>query len=66
MNLAMRDRDNIRRGREEGAQKLGELISALLAAGRTEDAARAAAHPTDCKDLYEEFGIEQGDPLALL
>lgn len=58
MNLGMRDKDNIERGRKEGAQKLGKLISELLAAGRTEDVVRVAAHPTDCEDLYKEFGIE--------
>ncbi len=44
-------------GREEGEDRLGELIKELLSRGRISDAERAAADKAARKGLYEEFGI---------
>lgn len=44
-------------GRKEGEDRLGKLMEALLAAGRTADIQRAAADEAERAKLYEEFGI---------
>lgn len=44
-------------GREEGEDRLGKLISLLLAGGRTSDAQRAAASKEVRAALYQEFNI---------
>ena len=44
-------------GREEGEDRLGELIKELLSRGRISNAERAAADKAARKGLYEEFGI---------
>ena len=66
MTLYMRDeqmRDEGRaegrtEGRAEGEERLAKLIRLLLAAGRTEDAWKAAESEGARKELYDEFGIE--------
>ena len=44
-------------GREEGEDKLGQLIGRLPEAGRISDAQRAAADKEARAALYKEFGI---------
>lgn len=44
-------------GREEGEDKLGQLIGQLPEAGRISDAQRAAADKEARAALYKEFGI---------
>lgn len=44
-------------GREEGEDRLGKLISLLLAGGRTSDAQRAATSKEVRAALYQEFNI---------
>ena len=45
------------KGRAEGENRLAELISKLLAAGRNDDIERASKDPQYRRKLYEEFGI---------
>ncbi len=62
MLLEWRDQDNVEKGRklgrEEGAESLGRLISALLEQGRIDDVAKAAADPQERACLAAELGIE--------
>ncbi len=62
MLLEWRDQDNVEKGRklgrEEGAESLGRLISALLEQGRIDDVAKAAADPQERARLANELGIE--------
>ncbi len=44
-------------GREEGESRLGELVTVLIAKGRTSDIERAASNKEARKKLYEEFNI---------
>ena len=46
------------KGRAEGENRLAELISKLLAAGRNDDIERVTKDPQYRRKLYEEFGIE--------
>lgn len=70
MLLEWRDRENVEkgiqiglaRGFEQGANQLGELISALLAQGRVEDAARAASDPQARRQLADELDIAAAQP----
>ena len=69
MLLEWRDQDNVEkgikiglergleRGKAEGAESLGKLITALLAQGRAEDAAKAAADSDERERLAAEFGM---------
>ena len=45
------------KGRAEGENRLAELISKLLAAGRNDDIERASKDTQYRGKLYEEFGI---------
>jgi predicted transposase/invertase (TIGR01784 family) len=45
-------------GFAEGAKSLGDLITALLAQGRTDDIAKAASDPAERERLMAELGIE--------
>ncbi len=47
----------IRQGIQEGENKLSNLIQLLIAAGRTEDIAKATSNADARKKLYNEFGI---------
>ena len=53
----------LEQGREEGrlagANRLGALVSRLLAANRTDDAARVATDPTYREQLYRELDIPE-------
>ena len=49
------------KGRAEGENRLAELISKLLAAGRNDDIERASKDPQYRRKLYEEFGIGNTD-----
>ena len=44
-------------GREEGEARLGALIGALLADGRSEDVAAAVEGKVRREELYAELGI---------
>lgn len=44
-------------GKAEGEERLGRLIGALLASGRADDAARAAADSSVRERLYRELGV---------
>ncbi len=50
-----------RRGERRGEEKLGKLIGRLREAGRVEDAFEAAANPERRRELYEEFGFNNGE-----
>ncbi len=58
MLLEWRDQDNVEKGRKEAEEWMGELFSALLSQGRTDDAAKAATDPQERVRLSEELGIE--------
>jgi hypothetical protein len=69
MLLEWRDQDNVEKGRKEGiaiglergkkaTESFGQLISALLEQGRTDDAAKAASDPTERERLAANLGIE--------
>jgi predicted transposase/invertase (TIGR01784 family) len=69
MLLEWRDQDNVEKGRKEGiaiglergkkaTEGFGQLISALLAQGRTDDAMRAASDAAERERLAAELGIE--------
>lgn len=45
-------------GRAEGEDKMSMLINKLIAAGRNDDVAKAAADRAERNKLYAEFGIE--------
>ena len=45
------------RGRAEGADRLGSLMTKLKQLGREDDAFRAAADPTYREKLFKELGI---------
>ena len=43
--------------REEGEDRLGQLVSVLISKGRSEDVQRAATNKEARKRLYEEFNM---------
>ena len=45
------------KGRTEGADRLGRLMSALKEAGRVDDAFKAAEDSSYREQLFKEFGI---------
>ena len=46
-------------GREEGEDRLAKLMMALFAAGRAQDAQRAAKDPAFRKQLFHEFHMDE-------
>jgi hypothetical protein len=46
------------RVREEGEDRLGQLVSVLISKGRSEDVQRAATNKEARKRLYEEFNMK--------
>ena len=48
----------VAKGRVEGEAMLGDLMRALISAGRTDDALRASVDCAYRRALYSEFGIE--------
>ena len=45
--------------REEGEDRLGQLVSVLISKGRSEDVQRAATNKEARKRLYEEFNMNE-------
>ena len=43
--------------REEGEDRLGQLVSVLISKGRSEDVQRASTNKEERKRLYEEFNM---------
>lgn len=49
--------EGLAEGQAKGEGLLGRLMAALLAGGKTDEAARAATDPAYRKELYEKYGI---------